>query len=192
MFWHTATCRTEWFERIAQRLASDAGLYCQNKAAKPTGEWLNIDHIMVVSNVYESFPEIAIEHENMSLSRKPKLGKLPVGDATNVPMEWALWKLLAVHSKLAVLVAYPMKAHRPEVLSTIAQLVHARAAYPCPPELLILLAWRETDAEVLKRGTTPPAARSIWRPREQYEAFVASNGGPPAPLLSNATNQLAG
>jgi hypothetical protein len=172
-FWWSGTHRTEWFERVAQKMAEDAGLYCKNQITG--GEWLNIDHVFVESNTYDSFPLIAAEHENMPNDVQGKLGALPVRDTSKTPMVWSLWKLLTVRAQLAVLVAYPQRNRRASVLDKAERILSAwYASFGAPPQVLMLFGWQEAKASRGKHSIRDPRAYSEWSPTRRFEVYLPS------------------
>jgi hypothetical protein len=127
---------TEWFGRQMLAMAERFGVFCQNKqrssvlGASPERdrEWMNIDHVFVKAYDYDSFPLVAVEHENGGLAK----------------IQWAFWKVLSMRSKLSVLVAYPSHARMRsgEAIGVLGRMASSWAnTYGGPPTCLLLLGW---------------------------------------------------
>lgn len=139
-----ARLATSWFEERMHALANKHDLYCQNKnkASKPPGEWMNVDHVFVLRNHYDHFPVIAVEHENRDLSEPSKKGRLPGGTQTGAYIEWAAWKMLTMQARLHVLVAYPWAVDKDPALHVLSAMVTGyREHFRAMPNALFLLGW---------------------------------------------------
>jgi len=151
---------TRWFGERMHDLAGKAGLQCQNKQSPRSGEWMNIDHVLVRSDTFAAFPVVAVEHENRDASEATKRGQMPTGTTKSPHIEWALWKVLAMRAKLSVLVAYPWEKDRDSVLKILAEIVAGfRNEYGMPPPALLLLGWWQ-----LPRNATWMSAEFLYRP----------------------------
>ena len=156
---------TRWFERQMQAIAKAEGLHCQNKlATSHYKEVMAIDHVLSRSVAYDSFPLIAVEHENGPLGSRD--GSLPVV-GTGEYIEWALWKVLAMRAHLAVAVVYPYKDNSAEFHKVVGMMLRGwEEDYGSLPSLLILAGWwRRPD----RNGPADPPTL--------YEALVAGSGG---------------
>jgi len=129
---------TNWFERSMRRLVEQAarGIHCQNRFGGAE-EWMKVDHVFVLKNAYDSFPIIAVEHENGSLGSPDNELADPEGKAA---IEWALWKVLSMRSHLAVLVAYPGSKKENRTIEVAEQMLAAwQQEYSPKTKVLILL-----------------------------------------------------
>lgn len=130
---------TKWFAGRMQAVAEASGLHCYNKGAKRPYEVLNVDHVFARSDGYDTFPIVAVEHENGNLGSRG--GELPRANSGE-HIEWAVWKALALRVELSVAVVYPYVRKRDAFESVVSKMVagwsrqHGRAA-----PLLILAGW---------------------------------------------------
>jgi len=116
------------------------------------------------SSAYDSFPLIAVEHENGRLGSRD--GRLP-GVGTGEYIEWALWKVLAMRAHLAVAVVYPYQDDGEKFRAVVGMMLRGwENDYETLPPLLILAGWwRRPD----RNGPADPPTL--------YEALVAGSCG---------------
>jgi hypothetical protein len=138
---------TSWFEERMLQLARETNLYCQNRQSPTPSEWMKVDHVFVRENRYDSFPVIAVEHDNGDVSDDTKQGEIPDGAAKGAYVEWAFWKVLAMRANLGVIVAYPWKRDLDHVLSVLGRMATGfRREYDRLPPVLLLLGWWESKS----------------------------------------------
>ena len=147
---------TQWCEGHMQAIAG-ASAHCQNHdgearnvigtdraPGRVSGEWLQVDHVFVEKNSWTDFPKIVVEHENEDISWLGDGHRLPEPTDRKSRVEWALWKVLAVRSRLSVLIAYPFEERQVEFLERMALIAGPwRAGLPPsdPQELLVIAGW---------------------------------------------------
>ncbi len=136
---------TQNFEKWMLALGTRAKLHCQNNRTNKQYkcEWMKIDHIFTPKDAYDSFPLIAVEHENGDFDKATKIGELPAPERS-AKIEWALWKVLSVRCQLSVLVAYPRIKVKDNAMKVLEQMLSGwKLHYGMTPNSLILFGWIE-------------------------------------------------